>query len=48
MDTPVLTKPVISEGFDIADEMALGCLEGGGDPPPPPAVEADPPDTDVI
>ena len=36
MDPPVLTKSVISEGFDIADETAPGCLEG------------DPLDTDVI
>ena len=47
MDPPVLTKKVISEGFDIADEAAPGCLAGGGDPPPP-ASEADPPSTDVV
>ena len=43
MDPPVLT----TEGFDIADEAAPGCLAGGGDPPPP-AVEADQPDADVV
>ena len=44
---PTLTMLVGSKEFDIADETALRCLEGGGDPPPP-AVEADPLDTDVI
>ena len=43
MDPPVLT----TEGFDIADEAAPGCLAGGGDPPPP-AVEADLPGADVV
>ena len=43
MDPPVLTKQVISEGFDIADEAAPGCLAGGGVTLPP-AAEADPPD----
>ena len=47
MDPPTLTMLVGSKEFDIADEAALGCLEGGGDPPSP-AVEADPPDADVI